>query len=107
MLARVSNSIKKSFYVDDFLKSTVSRDETQIIIQQVPLVLSQGGFNLTTCVVNDKQLVDHVPESHRAKKAKSICPESSGKVLGVKLNILADVLAFDVHVDVDFLDFFS
>jgi hypothetical protein len=97
----VLSSIERSFYVDDFLKSVIDRLEAEIVVQCVPEVLITGGFNLTKFVVNDEQLLENVSENNRAKEVKDFGPESSGKALGVRWNIMADMFVFDVHVKED------
>lgn len=65
-------------------------------------MLSRGGFNLTTFVVNDSQLLDDIEECHRAEEIKqNRGPESSGNILGVKWVIMADVFTFAVRAEID------
>ena len=92
----VVDTIMRSFYVDDCLKSVSSRDEGEVVIQGTKSVLSEAGFNLTKFVTNDLQLLSGIPESECAKDFSSDC---KSKALGVKWNVTRDVLYFDVSVD--------
>jgi len=97
----VVDTIMRSFYVDDCLKSVSSRKEAEVVIHGTKSVLSEAGFNLTKFVTNDSQLLDEIPESDRAKEVKDFSPECKSKALGVKWCVSSDVLYFDVAVGLD------
>ena len=93
----VKSAVENSFYVDDLLHSCADRDEARTVIHETPKVLLDGGFTLTKFVVNDKELVGEIDESHRAKEVRDWSPNVQGKVLGVKWNISSDTFGFEVN----------
>lgn len=92
----VSDTILRSFYVDDCLRSVLSREEAEVVIHGTKSVLADAGFNLTKFVTNDEKLLDGIPEAERAKEVKDFSSDCKSKVLGVKWNVKSDVLYFDV-----------
>ena len=93
----VSDTVTKSFYVDDLLRSVSTDEKAKVVIVETPKVLATGGFRLTKFVVNDASLLQEIPQNDRAKEVKIIVPERSGKVLGVRWSILSDDFFFDVR----------
>ena len=59
----------------------------------------KGGFTLTKFIVNDMELLEEVPEEHRAKEVKDFGPNSAGRALGIKWNIMSDTFYFDVNYE--------
>ena len=93
----IRNTIEQSMYVDDCLKSVPSKSEALQVISETKQVLKSGGFNLTKFIANDESLLAEVPIEDRAIDVNDITPESAGKVLGIKWNILQDEFYFDVN----------
>lgn len=96
----VENTVLKSFYVDDCLKSCESRQEAQSIIEGTRSVLSNGGFNLTKFVANDAKLLNFVPESHWATEGKDLVlgSDCNSKTLGVKWDVTSDLFYFEADL---------
>jgi hypothetical protein len=94
----VADTIQRSFYVDDCLKSVESREEAEVVIHGTKSVLAEGGFNLTKFVANDSQLLDGIPDDQKAKEVKELAADCKSKALGVKWNVARDVLYFEVAV---------
>ena len=92
----IRDAVERSMYVDDCLKSVISEHEVKLLVSGVPEVLKSGGFNLTKFIVNDSSLLHEVPLEHRAKEVHDFTPESTGKVLGVKWKISADMFHFEL-----------
>ena len=49
-------AIQRNFYMNDFLKSVRTAQESIEIYQKVKEILSKGGFNLTKWIVSDEKL---------------------------------------------------
>ena len=90
----VSDTICRSFYVDDMLSSVRSRDEAVEVIESTKLALQHGGFRLTKYVVNDAQLLQRIDVVDRAKEVKEIAPQMCSKALGNKWDVTDDVFFF-------------
>ena len=97
----IRQTVEKSFYVDDCLKSADAKSDAKEIIKETPAVLRTGGFHLTKFVVNDSELLDEVSHECRAKEVQELGPYSEGRALGVKWNILADEFFFEIERDMD------
>ena len=89
--------MRKSFYVDDVLKSVSSRDDVMLIINEASQLLQNRGFCLTKFVINDSDLLKDIPEDKRAKEVKNIMPEMSGSALGIKWDIVSDSFYFEMQ----------
>ncbi|XP_014674050.1 PREDICTED: uncharacterized protein LOC106814267 [Priapulus caudatus] len=92
----VSDTVTRSFYVDDCLKSVETKAEAQIIIRGTRDLLQKGGFRLTKFVVNSRDLLASIPVSDRANEVKDLCPSAESKALGIKWNIETDEFVFEV-----------
>ena len=90
----VEDTVRKSFYVDDLLKSVKTRDEAVEVIHGTKLAVKVGGFNLTKFVVNDSHLLDSIAEHDRAQEVKEIHPEMLSKALGIKWNVTDDTFYY-------------
>jgi hypothetical protein len=95
----VDETVLKSFYVDDCLRAFTSEDEAVNIIRGVVSLLDKGGFKLTKFVSNDKEVLRSIPECDRAKEVKDLSFNSNSKALGVRWDVSADELFFDMLVD--------
>ena len=94
----VKDTIEKSFYVDDCLRSVLTKLEAKVVIDGTTEVLDEAGLPLKKFIVNDPDLLSSISEELRAKEVRDITPESCGKVLGIKWNISADTFSFDVSM---------
>ena len=93
----IKKAILKSFYVDDYLVSVATKEETVFIIKETPAVLQQGGFHLTKFVVNDESILMEIPVDDQAKEVKEIGSQSTGKVLGIQWDISNDCFYFQIN----------
>ncbi|XP_064619558.1 uncharacterized protein LOC135482999 [Lineus longissimus] len=93
------NAIKRSFYVDDHVDS-VDTAETGIgQIQEVTeLLRDNGGFRVTGWISNDREVLNTVPESERAKSLLNLDLDKLpvSRALGVEWDVEEDVLKFSV-----------
>ena len=91
----VIDTILRSFYVDDCLKSVATKQEAVKVIHGTKDLLKQGGFNLTKFVVNDSDLLSSVPLDDHAKEVKQLGLEANSKVLGVRWSVADDQFYFE------------
>jgi hypothetical protein len=94
----VKDTIQKSFYVDDCLKSCASEQDAHLIIEGTRSVLSRGGFNLTKFIANEAGLLTLVPQSHWATEGKDLGGDCSSKTLGVKWDVTRDLFYFEADL---------
>jgi transposase InsO family protein len=96
----IANTIKRSFYVDDCLKSVETKEEAKKVINQTRQVLKEGGFRLTKFIVNDKSLFyECVPAEDRSDESPNFNFGSNSKALGIRWHVKKDVFFFllDLH----------
>ncbi|XP_076047301.1 uncharacterized protein LOC143028822 [Oratosquilla oratoria] len=90
----IKDTLFRSFYVDDMLKSVASPQETIKVIEDTRSVLRHGGFNLTKFMINDVKLLESINEQERAKEAKELTSNMHSKVLGIKWDVKNDCFFF-------------
>ena len=90
----IRDTILKSFYVDDALKSCVSIDEAVDVIDGVKEVLGHGGFRLTKFTANDRTILDHIDTEDRAKEVKELVPNTVSKALGIQWDVFEDTFHY-------------
>ena len=99
-----SDTLRRSFYVDDMLKSTEEPSKTIKLVQNVCSMCKDGGFNLTKVISNSRDVIESIPEDHRAKELQEcldVLP--SDHALGVQWNLSEDTLSlrtrtFDIPI---------
>ena len=62
----VLDTVERNFYVDDCFKSLPTKDEAISLVQELPELLSRGGFRLTKWLSNKREVLSHVPAGERA-----------------------------------------
>ena len=62
-------------------------------------MLSEGGFNLTKFILNDKGLLNDIPVSDRATEVTDLTYDLSSKVLGVKWDVTSHQFYFVVSLN--------
>ena len=96
----VIDAVINNFYVDDLLQSVDSDDEAVEMADQLRRLLSLRGFNLTKWTSNSRQLIQSIPEEHRAKEIQKIDIDYGDlpreRALGVSWLIQEDVLALSI-----------
>ncbi|XP_076032233.1 uncharacterized protein LOC143020014 [Oratosquilla oratoria] len=90
----VKDTLLRSFYVDDMLKSVALPEETIKVIEDTRSVLRHGGYNLTKFMINDVKLLESINEQDRAKEAKELTSNVHSKVLGIKWDVENDCFFF-------------
>ncbi|XP_044163384.1 uncharacterized protein LOC122947835 [Acropora millepora] len=68
----VANTLRRNFYVDDFLKSASTEDKTIDLVKDVKAVCRNEGFNLTKLVGNTVRIINSTPVEHRAENVKNL-----------------------------------
>ena len=63
----VSESILKSFYADDLLKSVITIEEAVNLAKEMTDVMRRGGFRVTKFISNDKNVMNSIPVAEKAK----------------------------------------
>ena len=66
------STVKRNFYVDDYLKSSQNEQAAITTAQQLRILLSKGGFRLTKWLSNSRRVIESIPESERSKLVKEI-----------------------------------
>ena len=90
----VSDTVLRSFYVDDLLKSVPSLLEGKEVIEGTKQVLKKGGFNLTKFTANDYRLLEAVDPADRAQDVRELLPETVSKALGIKWEVGTDLFTY-------------
>ncbi len=91
-------------YVDDLMKSVEVADRAILLAKQLRELLQKGGFKLTKCLSNNREVLSTIPESERARSVVNLdindLPKESA--LGLKWNV--EDYAFVSEVDRETLD---
>ncbi len=91
-------------YVDDLMKSVEGADGAILLAKQLRELLQKGGFKLTKCFSNNREVLSTIPESERARSVVNLdindLPKESA--LGLKWNV--EDYAFVSEVDRETLD---
>ena len=91
--------IQDNFYVDDLLKSVEDLDTAKTLVKNVINMCKSGGFNLTKCISNSKELLISIPENKRrpgVKDLNSLRNVPVEKELGMQWNIAKDHFSFNI-----------
>ena len=68
-----SESILKSFYGDDLLKSVIPTEEAVNLAKEIANVIRCGGFRLTKFISNNKDVMNSIPVAESKSKIISNC----------------------------------
>ena len=97
----VVQSIKRNFYLDDYLESVADEEDAIQLVRNVTSLLKSRGFRLTKWLSNSKEVISHVDETERAKSASNLQlngDSCSEHVLGVHWNVSTDSFGFKVNL---------
>lgn len=96
----VQDTIKRSFYVDDCLKSVPTVQDAIQLTSDLRKACAQGGFTLNKWVSNSCKVLETIPESHRAAVVKHLDLDLDKppleRALGIQWNIQNDKFTFRV-----------
>ena len=90
-------TVLRSFYVDDLLKSTEDTEHGQQLIKEIIEIIKLGGYRLTKFVSNDPELLKNVPEDLISPSVNIRMDDGqchSTKALGIIWNTKDDVWTF-------------
>ena len=59
----IVNTVKRNFYVDDYLKSVKSEQDGISLAKDLTNLPEKGGFRLTKWLSNSREVVESIPES--------------------------------------------
>lgn len=65
-------TVKRSMYVDDMMKSTSTTEKSIVVVSQLRELLARGGFRLTKWYSNDREVLAAIPESERTKSVVNL-----------------------------------
>ena len=91
--------LQDNFYVDDLLKSLDNKKEAIKLIKNVKAMCESGGFKLTKCLSNSKQVLQSNDEADRRKDVKGndlMGDLTAEKPLGVLWNTETGKFGFKV-----------
>ena len=91
--------LQDNFYVDDLLKSLYNKKEAIKLIKNVKAMCESGGFKLTKCLSNSKQVLQSNDEADRRNdvKDKDLMGDlPAEEPLGVLWNTETDKFGFKV-----------
>jgi len=94
--ALISDTISRSFYVDDCLRSVKTINDAVEVALGTKEVLRRAGFRLTKFVANDEDILSSLPVSERAEKNTEFLPDEARRVLGIEWNVGDDTFYFKV-----------
>lgn len=94
----VRDVVRRSFYVDDCLRSVTSIEDAKKVTKEVKEVLKKGGFNLTKFVTNKEEILEEISMEDRAVEAREFDRKVVSKALGVSWDVKEDVFKVKVEV---------
>ncbi|XP_064629278.1 uncharacterized protein LOC135488567 [Lineus longissimus] len=98
----VVDSLIKSFYVDDFLKSLGSDDQAIDMRESATAVCSKGGWRLHKWNSNSEVVNEAIPPSERSKTLQlaieSEQPQQSERALGIVWDTETDTFTFKIRI---------
>ena len=94
------NTVKRSFYVDDGLKSVKDEDTLAVVINDVIRICDSGGFCFTKIRTNSKKVISLIPSDRVSQDRKNIKGDETPNtpVLGVSWDAEADVFVIVINV---------
>ena len=100
--ASTIESVLKSFYMDDFLKSVISEVQAITLCQKMIQVMERGGFNLTKFKSNSDRVSKALPDNKYEKTTQDlkIDAERVEKILGISWKIKYDKFVFTKNMKV-------
>ncbi|XP_068237023.1 uncharacterized protein [Palaemon carinicauda] len=93
----VSDTIKRSFYVDDCLKSLPYKSKVSEVVIDTTEVPSKGGFRLTKIVINDEELMTLIPVEERSTYLSRV-KDVDDSALGIAWDVAGDEFFFRVNL---------
>ena len=100
---RVTQHIKESFYVDDFLGGADSTEEAIQLFHNLRRILQKGGFDLRKWRSSSSTVLSHIPEelqeANHLKTSTATHVTTNSKALGLKWDSQLDVMSPAISTD--------
>jgi len=95
--AETTETVSRNFYVDDLLRSVATEDVAVRLVSQLCSLLKQGGFQLTTWLSNNRNVLASILVAEQSTSADlDLNPDLIERVLGVLWNITRDLFGFKI-----------
>ena len=94
----VVQTVSNNFYMDDLLKSTNSKEEGQLLADQLRSLVQKGGFKLTKWASTDTECLKNIPLEDRST-TETLEIKDDQTVLGLKWRIPEDELVVTRGLD--------
>ncbi len=92
-------TVLKSFYMDDLLKSVNSVEVAQNLVKELVDILKLGGFRLTKFMSNCEELLKSLPPSEVSPKVTfDLGGDQTQRALGVLWDLATDKFKFSVNL---------
>ena len=90
-------SILRSFYVDDFLKSLIDEQKAIKLAKELISIMKEGGFRLTKFLSNSEKVIKALPNSEVAKSTEDFqfADEVNERTLGMCWSLKKDLFHFN------------
>jgi hypothetical protein len=97
---KISEIVKRNFYVDDCLKSVSDDEEGVSVANDLTALLARGGFHLTKWISNSAQVIASIPEEERSGPVKDLSFDQPTiqRALGVNWDVVNDEFGFKVTI---------
>lgn len=98
----IAKMVKKNFYVDDCLASTVDEDKAITLCADLRSMLARGGFRLTKWSSNSRKLLNSIPEEERAQGFQDLDLDEDNlpmeRALGIQWCAESDQFKFKINL---------
>ncbi|XP_046565841.1 uncharacterized protein LOC124274523 [Haliotis rubra] len=98
----VADTIRKNFYVDDWLKSAANERKVIHLIKDVQSACAEGGFRLTKFVSNSRDVLKSIPTEDRAKQIQTCNLDYDEipieRALGLQWHVSTDMFGFSTDL---------
>ena len=93
-----ASTVRRNFYMDDFLASRKTPEDATVIQQEMTKLLASGGFRLTKWLSNSRKVLEDIPSAERAAGGRELDlhPLPTERALGVIWDSEKDTLSFQV-----------
>ena len=94
------NSVKKKFYMDDYLDSGQSIEETKERVRDVTLINREANFAMHGWASNNEKILESINEDRKLEtnEQANLCDEEE-RVLGLYWNRVTDSFSFNVGLN--------
>ena len=98
----IVDTVRSNFYVDDWLKSVRTTENSFRMYKQVTELLSLGGFHLTKWICNRSEVLDIILSSELSKELHNINFERDvlpvNRALGMQWKVEKDIFFYKTSI---------